>query len=61
MRAAIKLAMLPASRTTYCCMMMTTVARPYLRPIWGYFITPCLLSAILVQTKYVSTAAIYSS
>ena len=38
-----------------------SIARPYLRPIWGYFLTGSILFTFLVQTKYVSTAAIYSS
>ena len=38
----------------------STVARPYLRPIWDYFLTTSILSAFLVQTKYESAAAIYN-
>ena len=29
-------------------------ARPYLRPIWAYFLTASILSRFLVQTKYVN-------
>ena len=32
----------------------TRVARPYLRPIWAYFLTASILSRFLVQTKYVN-------
>ena len=41
------------STTSSCAAMPTSIS---LRSIWGYFLTPCILSAFLLQTKYVSTS-----